>query len=93
MKDTTRAVVQMSDAAIRLIQEWETLGARRRTSGAQGNSAAFQPLRLRRTLRPPAAEDFLEGFQSAHLPRHAGQWGAGRYLVEPEGHEWTIRLC
>jgi hypothetical protein len=33
-------------------------------------------------------EDFIEGFQPAHLPRHAGQWGPGRYLVIPRWVVW-----
>ena len=30
--------------------------------------------------------------QSAHLPRHAGQWGAGGYLVKPARLEWDVSL-
>jgi hypothetical protein len=33
-------------------------------------------------------EDFIEGLAPAHLARHAGQWGSGRYVVIPRWVVW-----
>ena len=33
-------------------------------------------------------EDFPRRLQPAHLPRHADQWTAGRYLVVPRWMVW-----
>jgi hypothetical protein len=35
-------------------------------------------------------EDFLEGFNQPTYPRHADQWGPGRYLVESVWLEWSL---
>jgi hypothetical protein len=33
-------------------------------------------------------EDFIEGFNQPTYPRHADQWGPGRYVVLPR---WVVR--
>jgi hypothetical protein len=37
-------------------------------------------------------EDFHRGLQAAHVSRHAGRWGPGAGLVEPERLERDVEL-
>ena len=38
-------------------------------------------------------EDFPRRLQSAHLPRHAGQWGPRGYMVEPARLERSLKTA